>query len=503
MAVRVEALSTARQATCPDCGSLSGRIHGSYLRFPRDLPTAGKSVVVALRVRRFVCAEGSCPRRTFAEQVPGLTRRFGRRTERLRSTLISVGLALAGRAGARMTGVFGAPVSRNTLLRLIASLPDPPTGTPRVVGVDEYAQRRGRIYGTVLVDVETRRPIDLLPDREADTLAAWLAERPGVEIVCRDRAPFFADGATRGAPQALQVADRWHLWHNLGEAAEKCVYRHRSCLRPALQQPEKPQEAPEPAASSPWPTGHRFAERTRSKHATIHALLAAGHSKRSVARQLGMTLNTILRFSRATTPEEMFTGQWQNRATRLDDYMPYLDQRWQEGFTNAWRLWEEIKEQGYPRGYASVRNYVSRNLRGKPQPVGPRPPSARAVTRWILAHPDSLPERDRIQLKAVLANCPELTALSEYVRSFGHMVAHLQGDQLPTWIEAATSAADLPSLQSFAQHLERDLDAVIAGLTLPWNSGVVEGHVNRIKMLKRQMLGRAGFELLRKRVLLA
>jgi len=503
MVVRIKALSTARQATCPGCGYLSGRIHGSYLRFPHDLPTAGKSVVVALRVRRFVCAEGSCSRKTFVEQVPGLTRRFGRRTERLRSTLISVGLALAGRAGARMTDVFGAPVSRNTLLRLIASLPDPPDTAPRVVGVDEYAQRKGRIYGTVLVDVETRRPIDLLPDREADTLAAWLAKRPGIEIVCRDRAPFFAEGATRGAPQAIQIADRWHLWHNLGEAAEKCVYRHRGCLRPAPAPSDEPPEKAEPAVSSPWPTGHRFAERTRAKHATIHALLKAGHSKRSVARQLGMTLNTILRFSRATTPEELFTGQWQSRATRLDAYKPYLDLRWQEGCTNAWKLWEEIREQGYPDGYGNVRNYVSRTLRGKPQPVGPRPPSARAVTRWLLTHPDALVESHRIQLKAMLANCPELDVLAKHVRTFAHMITDLQGDQLPEWIESARAVTGLPSLSRFAHHLERDLDAVVAGLSQPWNSGVVEGHVNRIKMLKRQIFGRAGFELLRKRVLLA
>lgn len=390
--VRVEAQTMASGAACPGCGCWSGRIHGSYLRFPRDLPTAGKLVVVSLRVRRFVCAEESCPRKTFVEQVPGLTRRFGRRTERLRSTLVSVGLALAGRAGARMSDAFGVRVSRNTLLRLITSLPDPPAATPRVVGVDEYAQRKGRIYGTVLVDVETRRPVDLLPDREADTLAAWLSERPGIEIICRDRAVFYAEGATRGAPQALQVADRWHLWHNLGEAAEKCVYRHRACLRPAPAPLEEPQPAPESPASSPWPTGHRFAERTRAKHATVHALLAAGHSKRSIARQLGMGLNTVLRFSRAAEPEQLFTGQWQSRLTKLDAFKPYLDERWQEGCTNAWKLWEEIRAQGYPDGYGNVRAYVSRNLRG---PASQPPAAIRPRRHPLDPHPSRSVDRER------------------------------------------------------------------------------------------------------------
>jgi transposase len=292
--VRIEACSAAAGAACPGCGSGSSRMHSSYLRFPADVPSAGRQVVLCLRVRRFFCRDASCGRRTFVEQMPGLTRRYSRWTERLRLTLAAVGLALAGRAGARMASVLGVSVSRSTVLRLLDALPEPEAPAPRVVGVDEYATRKGRVYGTVLVDVETRRPVDLLPDREASSLAKWLAKRPGIEVVCRDRAPFFAEGATAGAPQATQVADRWHLWHNLGEAAERAVARHRQCLRVLVPEPAADGEdhdeptPPEETLTSPWKSD-RFANRIRARHATVHALLQAGHSRRSIGRQLNMT----------------------------------------------------------------------------------------------------------------------------------------------------------------------------------------------------------------------
>ncbi|WP_405693370.1 ISL3 family transposase [Streptomyces coelicoflavus] len=502
--VRVDAHCTTAGDVCPGCGAWSTRVHSSYLRFPADVPSAGRSVVLQLRVRRFRCRNTLCSRRTFVDQIPGLTRRHGQRTERLRSTLASVGLALAGRAGARLTAILGVSVSRSTVLRLIDVLPEPEAPAPRVVGVDEYATRKGRHYGTVLVDVETRRPIDLLPDREASSPAAWLAQRPGVEVVCRDRAPFFAEGATTGAPQAVQVADRWHLWHNLSEAAERSVAQHRGCLRALASTASESGPEAVPAAdpsASPWPRGHRFADRTRARHAAVHGLLTAGHSRRSIQRQLRMTYRTVKQFADAASPEELFTGQGQNRPSVLDDYKPYLDDRWSEGYTNAWKLWEEIVPLGYQGSYQRVRAYMH-DKRTSPRPVTARPPSPRAVAGWILRHPDTLTESERLQLKTVRAHCPELDALTGHVRSFAAMLTERQGERLPDWLDAVRQD-NLPSLHTLAAGIDRDRDAVIAGLTLPWNSGVVEGHVNRIKMLKRQMFGRAGFALLRKRVLMS
>jgi transposase len=508
--VRIRARTAGVAAACPACGVASRRVHSRYERRLADTAVGGQETLIHLRVRRFFCQNMACAKKTFAEQVPGLTTRYGRRSSGLTAVLRAVALALGGRAGARLAGRLAAAVSRMTLIRLIRALPEPAViRAPAVLGVDDFALRRGHRYGTILVDVQSHRPVDVLPDRSADSLAAWLAARPGAQFICRDRAGCYSEGAARGAPLAIQIADRWHLWHNLGEAAERAVARHHRCLPAAViampgRQPDGqagdvPARAPAPRAR----TG-RIAERTRQRHAAIHQLLAEGSSVRAIAAELGLARNTVRRFARASDPGQLLvhdgTG---HRPSILDEHAPYLHQRWNEGCTDATRLWRELRARGYPGGYSRVRDYLAafRGTTPAPAPV-PQPPKARKVTCWLMTNPCHLSTGDQAQLAAILARCPELAALREHITGFADLMTHRRGRNLDKWITAA-EASGLPELRSFTTGLRRDQDAVTAGLTLPYSSGVVEGHVNRIKMLKRQMHGRASPDLLRRRILLA
>jgi transposase len=479
-------------------------VHSRYERRLADAPAGGRRVVIRLQVRRLFCDALACAKKTFAEQVPGLTARYERKTALLAGMQRDIAVALAGRAACRLARSLGVPASRQVLLRLVMAAPDPHAGTPRVLGVDDFAIRRGQNYGTVIIDCQTGAPLDLLEGREARPLADWLAAHPGVEVICRDRSGAYADGARTGAPDAVQVADRFHLWQNLAKAAERCVAAHRTCLAepgPAPAFADEPGAAADPAhPARPEPSG-KYAERARRHHALVHELLDQGRGLREITRHLGWGLHTVQRYARAATWQELADGRWQApRPSKLDPFKPYLNQRTGQGCGNGSQLFREIRELGYNGSYSVVRGYLDQRRPAK-TPLPPAPPTVRDVTSWLTRHPDSLTDDDRPRLKALLERCPELQAADSHIRAFAQMLTQLTGQDLPQWISGAKATA-LPGLSSFASGLEQDLDAVTAGLTTRWNSGPVEGRVNHIKMIKRQMYGRAGLPLLRKRVLL-
>ncbi len=506
-AVNVFARVRADTVACPSCATLSASVRDRYQRRLADGPVGGLPVWIVLQVRRFNCAQADCARRTFVEQVPGLTVRRRRRTLPLQQLLHGVGAALAGRAGVRLAARLAVDVSRSTLLRLLRNHPEPELiRAPRVLGVDDFALRRGQVYATILLDMDSHRPVDVLPDREADTLAAWLRAHPGAEIICRDRAGAYADGARQGAPHAIQVADRWHVWHNLGEAVEAVVVANRDHLPepppvPAQPLPPTTQETPDPLPHKEI----RLVTRTRERYTQVQQLLAEGASRAGIGRQLGLDVETVRRFADATDIEELLANT--RRDTLIGPYTPYLNQRWNDGCIDSAVLLAEIRAQGFRGSAQTLRRYLQplRPLDGGSRrrvaaPTAPTPPKPRRVARWIMTEPGKLKPEDQHKLDAIRQRSGALDTLTDHVRDFADMMHKLRGTRLPQWI-AAVLGDELPALHSFARGLQRDFDAVTAGLTLPWSSGAVEGQVNRVKMIKRQMYGRAKFDLLRRRIL--
>jgi transposase len=521
-AVVISASCTASSECCPACGTASARVHGGYSRTVADGAAGGRPVLITLRVLRFLCVSPSCPKVTFAVQEDGLTSRYCRRSVPLTAMLTGFGLELAGRAGARLAGRLGIAVHSSTILRLVAALPEPGPGTaPEILGIDDFALRKGHVYGTVLVSMETGDVVDLLPDREAATVEAWLKAHPGAAVICRDRAGAYAEGARAGAPGAVQVADRWHLWHNLAEYAQKTAGRHRGCLLAAshaaeagdgqAKEGEGPSRGscPEPESQVP-PDGtldacgreRRLVTRTRERYADIRARLDGNQSLSAISRATGLDRGTVQRFARAQSVDELLVRAV-SRESRLDEFKPYLCRRWNEGARDASVLHAELRQQGWNGSAQAVRRYLA-PFRKADRAPGPPPavPKTRQVTRLLLTRPDHLQPGEQAQLAGIRAQCPHLDSLAGHVTAFAEMMTGLTGSTgLDKWL-AAVEADDQPELRSFATGIRNDKEAVLNGLTLPYSSGRVEGTVNKIKTVKRQMYGRAGFPLLRKRVML-
>ncbi|GAA3543275.1 hypothetical protein GCM10022419_024300 [Nonomuraea rosea] len=350
----------------------------------------------------------------------------------------------------------------------------------------------------MLVDVEGGHVVEVLPDRSADSFAAWLKAHRGVEVICRDRAGCYAEGAQRGAPLAVQVADRWHLLHNLSGVVQRAVSRHRAHLR----EPATPEVIEAPAAAlEPVREEGASAARTRSRHAEVHQARAQGMTITQISRELRLSRKTVRRYATAADAEELISDERAPRRTLLDAYLPYLHQRWEQGCRSTDQLLAELRERGYLGSARTLRRLTATLRTATVKPATPAAPKVREVTGWIVQSPSKVAAEDLATLEQITARCPELASVTELTRQFAEMLVHRRGEQdLEGW---ATRADTSPAreLRDFVTGLRRDWAAVKAGLTLPYSSGTVEGNVNRIKMIKRIMYGRANADLLRIRVL--
>jgi transposase len=522
--------TTSPRASCPTCGHETGRIHSRYIRRLAEEPILGHQVRLRMTVRRFLCPGPGCPRRIFVEPLDGFAARHARTTTRLARVHLAIGLALGGEAGARLAEKTAVPTSPDTLLRRVKRAGARSSGAPRFVGIDDWAWCKGQRYGTIVVDLETGDVVDLLPDRDAATVAAWLKAHPGVELVSRDRSSAYSQAA-EAAPKARQVADRWHLLKNVREAVERLFERHlpviTDALKPADADPERRDDAtvrdaaeaptagePTPEASPPAPTPvsprreAALAKRQRrvSRFEQVHELRRRGTPIREIARVLGLSRNAVRRYLRREHCPDWRPG----RATRsgMDAYREWVDGRIAEGQINASELHRELASRGVRLSYAAVRRFLAKRLgrvgqvrprvnAAKPKPIPP--PSPRQLSFEWVRRPERRPAEAQARLEAIRRASPDLTGALDLADEFAALVRKRSTGTLTDWLSRAAVSA-CPEVRHFAEGIRRDEAAVNAAVTTNWSNGPVEGHVNRLKTIKRQMYGRAGFALLKARV---
>ncbi|CCK32082.1 transposase [Streptomyces davaonensis JCM 4913] len=495
--VQIAARTRELPVGCPDCAGVSARVHSRYVRTLADLAVGGRPVLIRLSVRRLFCDNSRCGRRTFAEQVDELTVRYQRRTPLLQHLVEMAAVLLAGRGGARLLQIVNAPLSRTSVLFHLMRMPLPPAATPRVLGVDDFALYAD-VYGTLLVDADTRLPLTLWAGRDSAQLAAWLREHPGVEIVCRDGSLQYRQGINDGAPDATQVSDRFHLWQGLSKRVADIAAAHRGCLPAAAPEPEPP--APALPASDVLDTPAR--RHAKQLFEAVHAVTDSGRSLNAAARELHLDWRTVRKYARAATWQDCVRRPRPHQPTALDPYLDYLQQRWAEGEHTAKVLHQELLAKGYRGHYQRVKTAVAPLRRGLPiDTPRERPPSPRTVARWITTAPPRRGLHTIERLDRLLAHCPELNTAHTLVRDFAAMLDTQDAAPLSNWLDGLTTSRLAP-MASLAKAIREDLPAVEQGITTPFNSGVNEGRITDLKLQKRIMAGRAGVPLLRHRIVL-
>lgn len=553
----------AAKTPCPLCQLESNKIQSCYTRTLADLPFAEFSLVLKLYTRRFWCNNGECQRKIFAEGFHDLAARKARRTLRLNTRLSEFGFAQGGEPGARLATKGGMPVSGDTLLRLVRSMAPGESEVPQLLGVDDFALKKGHNYATILVDLATHQPIELLEDRTADTFATWLENHPGVEIISRDRASAYAEAGHRSAPQALQIADKFHILQNLTQTLKELFTLQNHWLKlvdptaPLSEVSTAPEvidvhseatfsqiELPSPVLlldatgkeqpdllteNDPSPKGKRYnahfnkavqLEQNRrvrrfERYTKVMELHKQGESMARISFKLGIDQRTVKKFVVAEGYPEL-TPHKARGFSILKPFENYLQESWNKGQRTVKVLLGELKEQGYRGGSTIVYGFVRRELKKlaenelqeKIRGTGIRKAGRANLEEitprkgaWLLiCKSEKLKETQQDELKKLISIHPEVASIYQLVQDFREMLMEHKIENWGSWLERA-KATGLASLQSFVGGLERDADAVKAAIISEISNGQVEGQVNRLKLIKRQMFGRARLDLLRARVL--
>jgi len=532
-AITLVMTTIATAALCPACGGLAERVHSRYERKVADLPWNGTPVRLKLCTRRFFCDAKDCRGRIFTERLPSVVARYGRRTERLAEALRLLGCALGGEAGARLAVALGLGVSADALLSLLKGRLPQEGRTPKVLGVDDWALKSGRRYGTILVDLEAGRPLALLPERTAETLSTWLKGHPGVEMICRDRGGAYAQGAREGAPEAIQIADRFHLLQNMVASLEAVLTRSLRVLRQAAGEPaseELPAAATasgetgsvtQTAAEKPLsarqlrqrqPAARREARGVRVR--MVHRLAREGLCLERIAARTGMAKATVRRYLGESVRPAGTRGPGQlSKVTGT--FRKYLHKRWRAGCHNGHRLYRELAERGFAGSLSSVQRVLalwrvllppepkrSKGRKASRDPTPEQPPSPRTVAWWFLGEVPDLSQGQQAFLERLQRRCPAIAIARQLAIEFFRLVREQDAAALEGWLRRAAESG-VGELRSRAVGIRRDKEAVLAALTYPGSNGPTEGHVNRLKLIKRQGYGRAGLVLLRARLLAA
>jgi transposase len=487
----INARCRAVAGKCPGCGQPSSRVHSHYQRRLLDLPSHGRMVQLRIAIRRFRCVDPGCSRRIFAERLgDAVADRCARRTSRLEAIIHHLGLALGGRPAAALAQRLMLPVSKDTLLRVVRRRATVGTSGLRVIGIDDWAWKRGQRYGTVICDLERRRVVDLLPDREPGTVENWLSCHPEIAVISRDRGGGYGPAASRAVPQALQVADRWHLMENASAAFLEAVRRSMRPIRLALGS-----TAIDPALlTCAERLQHDGYLRREDAYGAIRALGEAGTPIKEIVRHTGRSRKLVREIVRGGGGDV-----FRCRSNSLEPHLAWLNAEWRSGCRNGAELWRRLRSTGFRGGLRVVSEWATRQRRNESAggEVSRRVPSARVIGRLMLSLRDHLSKADAITVAMIERAMPTLAAARDLAERFHHMVRTQDAPALASWL---TETVGSP-LASFGNGIVADQAAVAAALTVPWSNGQTEGQITKLKLVKRQMYGRGKLDLLRARLI--